>query len=103
MRHALADTGGDFRRLLGGRADAAGRGGRRSVGTVAMSATDLLHPPPRPIRTRKPARRSRRGHIHWLRLIVIALVLIRILAALPGLAWSRLAGTGGRASPPRMD
>ena len=90
MRHTLADTAGYFRCLSGNRADADGQAGRRSLGTVTMSATDLLHPPPTPRPAYKPAQRRWSRQLHWLRLIVIALVLIRILTALPGMAWARL-------------
>jgi hypothetical protein len=50
-----------------------------------MSTVDMLQPQSAPARAYK-------GHrLHWFRLVVVVLVLIRILAALPRLAWARLA------------
>lgn len=49
-----------------------------------MSTVDLLQPPPAPGRAHKS------HSLHWFRLVVFALVLIRIMAALPRMAWARL-------------
>lgn len=65
-----------------------------------MSTVDLLQQPPAPNRGHKPARAHKGDSIHWFRLVVIALILIRVLASLPGLAWSRFAALSKPAAPP---
>lgn len=50
-----------------------------------MSAADIL--PPAPDRARRRAHRA--GGPHWLRLVVILLILVGIVAALVKLPWSR--------------
>lgn len=56
-----------------------------------MSAVDLLQRPPAPNHAHAPARARNGDGLHWFRLVVIFLILIRIVAALPVLAWLRLA------------
>lgn len=65
-----------------------------------MSAVDLLQPPPAPNHGHKSVRPRKMYGIHWFRLVVIALILIRVLVSLPGLAWPRIAALWNPAARP---
>ena len=66
-----------------------------------MSAAEIM--PPAPDRAREPAGARRRAHraggLHWLRLVVILLILVGVVAALLKLPWSR----HGAPPPPGQD
>jgi len=100
MRHALGDAGRcRGRAALAAFCRAAGRAatGGRPAGRLAMSAAETLPPAPdrarEPAGASEPARARRRAHraggLHWLRLVVILLILVGIVAALVKLPWSR--------------